>query len=351
MKRKIYMPLLSAGMLGFAIYHVVNAGQQPTKPAPLIDPPSTPFTSTLAASGVVEPVTENIAVGSPLPGVVDEVFVRVGDGVRGPSWFTRGTPLFRLDERQMRAEARVRQAALAATEANLARLEAMPRPEEVPPSRARVREAKANLEDLRDLLQRSTKLYAERAVGEEEVSHRRQAFQSGQAQLERAEAELELLMKGAWAADKAVSRVAVEQSRAMLQQTFTELDRLTVRAPVDGQVLQRNVRPGEFVGATAGPALLVVGDARTLHVRADIDENDIPYFKPGLEGAAAVRGAPREQRPLKFVRVEPYVIPKRALTGASTERVDTRVLQVIFAVGPGEVPLFVGQQVDVFLRK
>jgi len=54
--------------------------------------------------------------------------------------------------------------------------------------------------------------------------------------------------------------------------------------------------------------------------------------------------------PLEFVRVEPYVIPKMSLTGASTERVDTRVLQVIFSMKkPTSPPVYVGQQVDVFI--
>jgi HlyD family secretion protein len=52
---------------------------------------------------------------------------------------------------------------------------------------------------------------------------------------------------------------------------------------------------------------------------------------------------------LKFVRIEPYVIPKKSLTGDNTERVDTRVLQVIYAVDGGNKRLFVGQQVDVFI--
>jgi len=52
---------------------------------------------------------------------------------------------------------------------------------------------------------------------------------------------------------------------------------------------------------------------------------------------------------LRFVRVEPYVVPKRSLTGDNTERVDTRVLQVIYEVADEDQPLFVGQQVDVFI--
>jgi HlyD family secretion protein len=53
---------------------------------------------------------------------------------------------------------------------------------------------------------------------------------------------------------------------------------------------------------------------------------------------------------LTFYRIEPYVIPKKSLTGDSTERVDTRVLQVLYTFEPGEKPIYVGQQMDVFIE-
>jgi hypothetical protein len=65
---------------------------------------------------------------------------------------------------------------------------------------------------------------------------------------------------------------------------------------------------------------------------------------------AHVRGTRQIQTGLKFVRVEPYVIPKRSLTGDSTERVDTRVLQVLYGFERGTLPIYVGQQMDVFIQ-
>ena len=126
--------------------------------------------------------------------------------------------------------------------------------------------------------------------------------------------------------------------------------RLTVVAPIDGQVLQVDVRPGEFVAQTATTDLLVLGNLRPLHVRVDIDEVDIPRFVPGRAARGFVRGYTDRSVDLEFVRVEPYVIPKKSLTGSNTERVDTRVLQVIFAVDPAvDTTLYVGQQLDVFI--
>jgi hypothetical protein len=70
---------------------------------------------------------------------------------------------------------------------------------------------------------------------------------------------------------------------------------------------------------------------------------------PGRSALARLRGNPGISVPLSFVRFEPYVLPKRSLTGDTTERVDTRVLQAIYEFTPNEFPAFVGQQVDVFI--
>ena len=95
----------------------------------------------------------------------------------------------------------------------------------------------------------------------------------------------------------------------------------------------------------------MLGDIHRLHVRVDIDENDLPYFSAGSEAIATLKGRPQVRFPLKFVYVEPYVIPKQSLTGYNSERVDTRVLQVIYEL-PEEraVDVYVGQQMDVYLK-
>ena len=115
-------------------------------------------------------------------------------------------------------------------------------------------------------------------------------------------------------------------------------------------MLQVNVRPGEYVGTPPSQALIVLGDiSKKVHVRVDVDEHDIPRFKMGAPAKASLRGSPETAYPLEFERVEPYVIPKKSLTGDNTERVDTRVLQVIYSLDVTDRPVYVGQQLDVFI--
>ena len=154
-----------------------------------------------------------------------------------------------------------------------------------------------------------------------------------------------------FAAQKAEAQLV--QARAELKSGETDLERLIVRAPVDGQVLQLKVHPGEFApdAATAvgQPPLILFGSVTPLHVRVDVDENDAWRVRAGATASGYLRGNKNIKVPLTFVRFEPYVVPKKSLTGDSTERVDTRVLQVIFSFERGDLPIFVGQQMDVFI--
>ena len=147
-----------------------------------------------------------------------------------------------------------------------------------------------------------------------------------------------------------VAEAAVRMAEAQHRQVKTEIERLEVRAQLPGKVLQVNVRPGEYVSTPSSLALVVLGSVDVLHVRVDIDEHDIPRFEPNARAKAMLRGDPRQEHALRFVRVEPYVIPKKSLTGDNTERVDTRVLQVIYALEDSTSRVYVGQQLDVYVE-
>jgi HlyD family secretion protein len=340
---KLLLPLVAAVSLAFAVRHVVVADQEPPKLPPPVEPSRSPYRGPVAGAGVLEALTENIAVGSPLPGVVAEVFVRVGQDVKA------GDPLFRLDDRSLKAELGARQATLASAQAALKKLEDQPRVEEKPIAEAKVQEARALLIDAREQYDRAAQGSRSGAVTEDELFRRRNAVTTAAATLARAEAEQRLLLAGSWKAERDVAAAQVALAQAQVEQTMTELDRLRVTAPVTGRVLQKNVRVGEYVGVPPGQALMVLGDVSRLHVRMDVDENDIGRFRPDAAGKAITRGANKRELPLEFVRVEPYVVPKRALTGTGSERVDTRVLQIIYRVEVADPTLYVGQQVDVYL--
>jgi multidrug resistance efflux pump len=237
----------------------------------------------------------------------------------------------------------------AAARAQLKRLEQQPRPEEIPPSEAKVQAAKANADRTLDEYQRARSLVDQHAVSEQESVGKRLLNEVAVEQWHQAQREHSLLLAGAWKPDLDVARAAVDQAEAEVAQIKTEIERAVVRAPIEGEVLQVNVRTGESVSGQSQQALMLLGQLHPLHVRADIDEHDIPQFASNGKAVLQLRGKNDRHYPLKFVRVEPYVVAKRWLTGDNTERVDTRVLQVIYQVEQLDSAAYVGQQVAVFI--
>jgi multidrug resistance efflux pump len=140
-------------------------------------------------------------------------------------------------------------------------------------------------------------------------------------------------------------------SETSLQRIALLIERLTVTAPRDGTIIQVNVRAGEYAATSPKSPAMILGETNKLQIRADIDEQNATRIREGQKAYGYLKGDPKITFPLEFIRIEPYVIPKVSLTGSSTERVDTRVLQVIYSLDrPADVPLYVGQQVDVFIE-
>jgi len=307
MQAKYTLPILAVAGFLFATYTVISSNK-PIPIAPAVAPPSSaPFKSFIAGAGIVEPKSQNIAIGTPLPGIVKTVTVKVGDKVKA------GAPLFYLDDRDTRAELAVKLADLAK-------------------ARAGVNEAKASIKDTKSLSDLADAITDRRAISSEELLRRHNALLINTTKLGSADA-------------------LVQQAEAALTTTQTTLNRLTVQAPIDGEVLQVNIRPGEFAQAGAlNTPLLVLGNMDQLHVRVDIDENDAWRFDKNSKAVAFLRGNRNFKADLILAYVEPYVVPKKSLTGDSTERVDTRVLQALYSFERCQLPVYVGQQMDVFIE-
>ena len=345
MIRKYFLPLLAVAGVLFAVWTAV----QSTKPMPsakaVVEPPQLPYAYKISGSGIVEASTRNIAVGTPVSALVAKVFVRVSQRVQA------GDPLFLLDDRKERALLAVKETALVEARARLRRLLEVPRKEELPSARAKVREAEAIAEDLRLQLKSAEGVSVQKTISLEDLNKRRFAYQAAEARLAEAKASLELLEAGAWKADIEVAKAEISRVEAELEAAKVEVDRLVVRAPVAGNALQVNIRLGEFAqsGAPSQP-LMLLGDLERLHVRVDIDENDAWRFKPASSAVAFVRGNPKLKADLTYEYMEPYVIPKRSLTGDSTERVDTRVMQVVYSFSRGALNIYAGQLMDVYIE-
>ena len=301
------LPLLALIGLIFAIFSIINSNQ-PTPIAPaVVEPASAPYKNFIAGAGIIEAQTRNIQIGTPLPGIIKTINVKVGDKI------TAGTLLFTIDDRETRATLSIKKADLSKANAELLI-------------------AKANLNDARTLNDLAKAVTDRRAISAEEILKRQNTVAIAEARLESAKA-------------------SIKQAEANLADSLTTLERLTIQAPVNGDVLQVNIRPGEYAQAsTLNAPLLVIGNLDKVHVRVDIDENDAWRFDKSRHAVAFLRGNRNFKVELELAYVEPYVIPKRSLTGDSNERVDTRVLQALYRFDRKQLPIYVGQQMDVFIE-
>ena len=261
----------------------------------------------VAGAGIVEPASEVIDIGSALSGLVTDVRVRPGDRVNA------GEVLFMVDARAARAQL---------TQANAAINEA----------RASIAEANAAQKPARQQLDLYRQLTDPAAVSRAEVI--------------RAEGE-----EAAATSRMGLARARLAAAEAAAAAARTEIERLVIRAPIAGEILAVNIRPGEFVATQGGSnsqPFIQMGQTDPLHVRVDIDENEVARVALGKPAVISPRGAAELHVTATFVRAEPLVVPKRSLTNSAAERVDVRVLQLIYVLPPSDA-FRVGQQVDAFI--
>ena len=267
------------------------------------EPPSAPFAKSIGARGLVESVDENIRIAPAIAAVVMEVPVTVGQTVK------KGDVLIKQDTRET-------EAMVAAQDAEITALQ------------AQVAEAEIALADRRDRADRMERMKT--AASEDERQRTIFAARAAEAML-------------------ATTKAKIATSEAQLARMKIQVELLTVRALRDGVVLQVNIRPGEFASPSAKDPALLLGRGE-LQIRADIDEDNASRFSKEMPARGYIKGRRDVEIPLRFSRIEPYIVPKRSLTGESGERVDTRVLQVIYQFErPNGAEVYVGQQMDVFL--
>ena len=308
------LPLLGAlGIVFGIIFSLTYGSPKPQAPNQLSLPPSAPFDKTVSGTGLVEASTRNINVGSHLSGIVSMVNVTEGDRVKV------GDILFVIDERAAKAEVDQRTSEAEAANANIAN-------------------ARAAFDDVEDQRKRAEQLTAGKSISMDELQRRRFAVKRA-------------------AAAVTVAQAQHDSAKAALETAQVTLSRLSVTAPVAGRILKVRVRPGEYIMAgSSGDSPILMGEDNPLYLRVEIDENDVWRYQSASKAIASLRSNKEITYPLTFVRIEPYVQPKKNLNGDMSERVDTRVLEVVYRIdvpaeadSKGQKAPYIGQQMDVFI--
>jgi HlyD family secretion protein len=292
MTRRVALPLLAVVGVGLAVAAIKLGDRTPPGASAVVNPVASPFATSVAGAGIVEASSENIAIGTPVSGIVTAIAVKWGDRVKS------GELLFKIDDRDLQGQLLI--------------------------ANAKVKEAEAGLAKVKNLLDVGEGLSKGTSISVVDLANRR--------------------------FDVGISEGIVASAKAQVDQLKVEVDRRTVRAPLASRILQIKIHPGEYAqSGVVSPPLMLLGDDTRLHVRVDVNENDAWRIKPTASAIAYVPGNPDLSVRLRFERIEPYAVPKVSLTGESTERTDTRVLQVIYSFERGELPIYIGQRMNVYV--
>jgi HlyD family secretion protein len=329
--------------LVFGINYVINSNKTVPRPAPLVAPANKTPDTALVGTGLVESAQENIAVMPYRMGKITAMLVREGDHVQ------QGQVLYRLDTQAENAHLQTLQANMASQQATLVKLQHSPRPEDVNPAKATAAQNLASYNDQLTQLKRLEAVTDPGAISQDELTRKRYAVKVAKAQLDQANQEVKRLNAGTWVYDIRKTQADIRALSAQVHEQNVQLTQSVVTAPRAGTVLQVNTRVGEVVSTAQAQPPVLLGNTGQLQVRVDIDEVNANLVKPGMPAMALLRGNTKQRFKLNFDRIIPYMVPKKNLSGAAAERVDVRVLQMVYTFPPQAFPVYVGQQVDVYL--
>lgn len=343
--------------LGFVTAYYYGI-QKPAEP-PAFHPASNPYAKGIYAQGIIESAQtngENINIYPEVGGTVTKILVSEGQTVKA------GTPILQLDDSIQRATTEQLKAQSQAALTMLEELKAEPRKETLDVAIAQVDAARAGLKNAHDQFKKVMGSYRinPQSISKTDRDNAINTQKISQKNLEVAEKQYELTKAGAWIYD---IRNQENQYAALTKQYESAnalLAKYQLQAPSDGVVLAINTAIGSYISPQGvygtytqalTPVIVMGGSPQFLQLRTYVDEILVHRLPPPeqMEGNMFIRGT-NIKVPIEYVRVQPYVSPKIELSDERQERVDVRVLPIIFRFPkPKDVNIYPGQLVDVYL--
>lgn len=305
---------------------------------------SAPYSKYINGVGIVEPKSGNINIGIPFNRIVKKMNVALNDRVK------KGEVLFQLDNQDLKANLQVKQKDLEIALANLYKLEALPRKEDLAMADEMVKKAQADFDESKTQYEMVESLPNPRAISKEETDKRLYRYRMAEAELREKQSDYDKIRSGTWQPELEIALKQVDLAKAGVEALEADIQRTFIKSPIDGTVLQIKIHEGETPSSDLSKMLMVVGDTDQLHLRVGIDQFDVPYFSKDASAIAHRQGVHSTEYPLEFVHVEPFMVPKKYITNAAGEKVDTQVLEVLYKVKKNDPPLFIGEQLDVYIN-
>jgi HlyD family secretion protein len=245
----------------------------------------------LDATGYIV-AAHRIALAPKVNGRVAWIGVEMGDKVKAKQ------VLVRLEDDEYRARVLQEQGQYDSAKARLAELEAGSRPEELARAAAELNQAQAELENARVNVERTRQMKGTNAVSAQTIDDAEAKFRTATAHVASVQADYDLAKAGPRKEQIDAQRAVVEQMQGSLDTAKVDLDNTSIRAPVDGTILDRNVEVGEFVttgfvgeGGAKG-YVVSLADLNDLRVELDIGQSDFPKVALGQHCAVTTDAYP-----------------------------------------------------------
>jgi multidrug resistance efflux pump len=285
----------------------------------------------VSGNGVVEPADRETKVAAQVAGRIGAIYVKERDVVE------RGAALVQLEDAAEKATLEAAEADVAVQSAMLARTARGLRQEDIKALVDEAAAARARAQLSAEELARTEQLAASGAVAKEALDHARRQAEADERTFEAADEHRLAGVNGARREDVLVAEAQLRAATARRDEARTALDRLTIRAPIAGTILQVKYRIGEYYNPGAANAatvepLVVLGDMRAVRVRLDVDERDIARVKIGSRGYATLSAYPGRRFSGRVVEVGIRMGRKNVRTDDPVERLDVKILEVLLQI-------------------
>lgn len=298
----------------------------------------------VAGPGRVEPVSEDIKIGSELSGKLRSVNVEEGDTVR------KGQVLAVLENDDYRAEVLSAEAEVRAKQATLRKVINGARVQERSEALSTVRAAQAVMENAKAEADRHQKLFAAGVISQEEAERYSREYDVAKAQYQESVQRHSLVDDHAREEDVAFAQADLQLAQARLEDARAKYEKTRIKSPIDGTVLRKHHRSGESVSnsSTAPDPILTIGDTKVLRVRVDVDETDVNKVRVGTKAYVTADAFGEQKFWGHVVRVGELLGPKNVRTDEPTEHVDRKILETLVELDPG-ARLPMGLRVDAYI--
>jgi HlyD family secretion protein len=252
------------------------------------------ISTTVNATGTLNAVI-SVQVGSQVSGTIQKLFVDYNSPVKEGQIIAQIDPAsFEARVSQARANVASAGAAVQVARANVDNSKATIETARanIESAKATVERAKVGLADARRTLERNKQLLRQALIAQSELDAAQTAYDSAVSQLKQAESQQEASV-GQLKSTTAQARLAeaqytaalaqVDQAKASLQAAELDLQYTTIRAPVNGIVVSRNVDVGQTVAASlqAPTLFLIAQDLTQMQVDTNVSEADIGRISMG----------------------------------------------------------------------